>query len=134
LVEPAQASWEDKPYKALRFLIEEWPLMAALLSRLALAVAELWNTAIAGFNSFWAFLLLVIFGHLKQLVLGVVVTLGGAFLPGEMGLPAKKAQTATGTVEVSEKKILFRGTPRLAVCVVGVLIVAQALWQDLIKN
>ena len=75
---------------------------------------------------FWAFLGFIVFVPLKKIVLGAVLTLGGAFLPD---IPGGKNKTGTGTVAVG--KIHFRGAPRYAVLTAGILIVAASLWQGI---
>ena len=57
-------------------------------------------------------------------MLGAVVTIGGAFLP-DVNVRRKTAET--GTVEISDKKLSFKGAPRYAVCLVGILIVASSM-------
>ena len=107
-----------------------------ILSLLWWGAAELLSLAIAGINAFWVFVLFVVFVPLPRLILGIVVTLGGAFLP-EINLPGNTAKTAKGnsaqaaggTIEISERKLLVKGPARYAVCLIGILIVVSALWQ-----
>jgi hypothetical protein len=132
-VEPAHAETIRVPWP-IWVLIEAWYL-------LVWGAAEIWALLVASFNAFWAFVLFVTFVPLPKLILGIVVTLGGAFLPDDIfpGAKAaskkgqktggKSAQAATGTIEVSANKVAMKGAPRYAVCLVGVMIVAASLWQ-----
>jgi hypothetical protein len=74
-------------------------------------------------GNFWPFFLFIACVPLNSLIFGVLVTIGGAFIP--VYLRGKTAET--GTVEISLTKLLFKGAPRYAVCLVGILIVAWAL-------
>src|SRR5262249_40607212 len=106
-------------------VIEGGYLVVWLVSTIASVVAQLWTLAVAGLNSFWLFIAFIVFVPLPKLILGAVVTIGGAFLP-DVNLRRKTAET--GTVEISEKKLMFKGAPRYAVCVVGILIVASSMF------
>lgn len=80
---------------------------------------------------FWGFLGFVAFVPLKRIVLGAVLTLGGAFLPD---VPALRNKRDSGTVAVNVPKVAkinFRGAPRYAVLVVGILIVISSLWRGI---
>jgi hypothetical protein len=63
---------------------------------------------------------------LKRIILGVVLTLGGAFLPD---IPMGKNKPGTGSGKVG--KIEFKSAPRYAVLVVGILIVSSSLWDGI---
>ena len=79
---------------------------------------------------FWGFVGFVAFVPKNTIVLGCVLTLGGAFLPEFSSV--KKSNHGTGTVSVEIQqagKIHLRGAPRYAVLVVGILIVLWLLWQ-----
>jgi hypothetical protein len=125
--EPAHAETIRVPWP-IWVLIEGWYLLLWLLSAIWWLFLQLWTLVIAGFNAFWVFVLFVVFVPLPKLILGVVVTLGGAFLP-EIGLPGKGRQANSGTIEVTSQKLLVRGAPRYAVCLIGILIVASSVWQ-----
>ncbi|MET4257022.1 hypothetical protein ABIC09_001954 [Bradyrhizobium sp. S3.12.5] len=133
-IEPAQAETIRVPWP-IWILIEGWYL-------LAWGVGELWALILASFNAFWAFLLFVVFVPLPRLTLGIVVTLGGAFLPDNIFSKARAAgkeggkkaggkvsQAGTGAIEVSAHKVSMKGAPRYAVCLIGIMIVASSLWQ-----
>jgi hypothetical protein len=132
-VEPAHAETIRVPWP-IWLLIEGWYL-------LVWGVAELWALLVASFNVFWAFILFITVAPLNRLMLGIVVTLGGAFLPddifsgaktegGKKGKTVGKAPQATvGTIEVSPHKLSMKGAPRYAVCLIGIMIVASTLWQ-----
>jgi hypothetical protein len=132
-VEPAHAETIRVPWP-IWILIEGWYF-------LVWAVVELWALLVAGFNAFWAFLLFVVFVPLPRLMLGIVVTLGGAFLPDDIFPGAKTGgkkgaktggkapQAAAGTIEVGPHKVAMKGAPRYAVCLIGIMIVAASLWQ-----
>lgn len=133
-IEPAHAETIRVPWP-IWILIEGWYL-------LVWGIGGLWTLVVASFNAFWAFLLFVAFVPLPRLTLGIVVTLGGAFLPDNIFLIARTAgktegkktegkasQAGTGTIEVSAHKVSMKGAPRYAVCLIGIMIVASSLWQ-----
>ena len=124
---PAHAETVRVPWP-IWLLIEAWYLLLWLLSAGWWFLVQLWSVVIAGFNAFWVFVLFVVFVPLPKLILGIVVTLGGAFLP-EISLPGKGRQANSGTIEVSSQKLVMKGAPRYAVCLIGILIVAASLWQ-----
>lgn len=78
---------------------------------------------------FWGFLGFVTYIPLPKMMLGVVVTLGGAFLPE---IPViGKTKPAMGSVDVNVSKVAklrFNGAPRYAVLAIGILIVILSLW------
>ena len=78
---------------------------------------------------FWGFLGFIAFAPLKKIVLGAVLTLGGAFLP-DLPVPGKpKPETGSVDVNVSKvAKVNFKGAPRYAVLTVGISIVISSLW------
>ena len=82
-----------------------------------------------GFLQFWAFLGFIVFVPLKKIVLGAVLTLGGAFLPDIPSGETTKNKPQSGTVTLG--KIHFRGAPRYAVLTAGLLIIAASLWQGI---
>lgn len=128
-VEPAHAETIRVPWP-IWILIEGWYLLVYV-------VVEVWAFLVASFNLFWAFVLFITVAPLNRLLLGIVVTFGGAFLPDDVFSTAKTAgkkkgkvpQAAAGTIEVSPHKLSMKGAPRYAVCLVGIMIVASSLWQ-----
>jgi hypothetical protein len=88
---------------------------------------ELWNLI----WSFWGLIAFVAFVPLKKIVLGAVLTVGGAFLPD---LPVKqgaKQKPETGGVNITlpgQARVSFKGAPRYAVLAVGLIIVLSSLW------
>jgi hypothetical protein len=87
---------------------------------------EGWRVGAFAVIQFWGFLGFVVFVPLKRIILGVVLTLGGAFLPD---IPMGKNNPGTGSATVG--KISFKGAPRYAVLVVGILIVSSSLWEGI---
>jgi hypothetical protein len=79
---------------------------------------------------FWAFLGFIVFIPLKKLILGVAVTLGGAFIPNFPNVT--NPDTGSVTVDVPKAaKINVKGAPRYAVLAIGILIVLSALWDGI---
>jgi hypothetical protein len=123
-VEPAFAETIRVPWPVW-LVFQLWYFGVWLVSTVAWAVAQLWNLTIAGLNAFWVFIAFIVFVPLPKLILGAVVTIGGAFLPD---VNPRRKTTETGAVEISEKKLSFKGAPRYAVCLVGILIVASSMF------
>ena len=78
--------------------------------------------------AFWAFIGLIVFVPLKKMLLGAVLAVGGAFLPD---IPRRGSNGPPGAVDIElpHAKISFKGAPRYAVLVVGILIVLEAIWE-----
>ncbi len=78
----------------------------------------------------WLFIGLVAFIPLQKLILGIVVTFGGAFIPNISNY--SKSQTGSVIVDVPKAaKINVKGAPRYAVLAIGILIVISALWDGI---
>src|SRR5215510_12746660 len=56
----------------------------------------LWRLLVGGFNAFWAFILFITVAPLNRLMLGIVVTLGGAFLPDNIFSDGKTVDKSAG--------------------------------------
>jgi hypothetical protein len=108
-------------------VIQIWYLGEWLVLTGAWAISQLWGLAVAGVNAVWVFILLIIFVPIPRLILGAVLTVGGAFLPD---ITPRSKTGGTGAIEISDKKLLVRGAPRYAVCLVGILIVLFSLFQE----
>jgi hypothetical protein len=73
----------------------------------------------------------IVFVPLKKIILGVIVTIAGTFFP------TFEKKEAAGHVEMSvaEKfKLNLKGTPKWALLVVGILIVASALLDGIVEK
>ena len=73
---------------------------------------------------------LIAFFPLQKLILGIVVTVGGAFIPDMSNFST--SQTGSVIVDVRKAaKINVKGAPRYAVLAIGILIVMSALWDGI---
>jgi len=110
-MEPALANAKSKAAVSLGVLLAEF-------------VIHLGSSILSGINSFWALLLVGLASTWSKLACGVVLMVGGAFFPE----PAShNKSTQSGVVEVTVKKFLFKGGPRLAVCFAGLLLIFYSL-------
>jgi len=97
-------------------------------------VLELGNLVWWLLTSFWGLIGFIAFVPLKKVVLGAVLTIGGAFLPD---IPVKRRvqqKSETGSVNIAlpgKGKISFKGAPRYAVLAAGLLIVLSSLWDGI---
>jgi hypothetical protein len=68
---------------------------------------------------------------IEEVVLGAVLTVGGAFIPDLPVKQSAKQKPETGGVNIAlpgQAKVSFKGTPRYAVLAVGLIIVLSSLW------
>ena len=98
---------------------------------------ELWNLVYWLLTSFWGLIGFIAFVPLKKIVLGAVLTIGGAFLPDIPTKKTRQPKAETGAVNIDlpgKGKISFKGAPRYAVLLAGLIIALSALWDGVFAS